>query len=433
MKIYTVQKGDTLSAIAQKHGITLAEIKKMNPQLTNPDKIMPGMKVKVPTGSKHVKKKEMIMKKEKPVKEMAVKEKPMKEKPVKEKVKEKPIEEKAKPIEAVIEKKEKEIKTKKEPIFKAVEKKEFKAKEKSEEVKAKAGAPMFPMMEDGWTDQTESAETNEKIPMMEDTFPNMINPKSEPAQAPTWQFPYEAGTMPGLPVYQNIPGQAVSPTYYEPTVPGKYPSANYYQEDCGCEGGKDGMDPVPYMPPVYPSYGYPTGGYQPMEYSSGGYPMPEYPAATGYPSGGYQMPEYPVSAGYPGGEYPEYTSQAGYPSEAYQMPEVSGPIGYPGGYQSPEYPSGGGYPMSEYGGIYPQTGYLPPTGYQPMSPSSGYAPMEYSGMPGAGYTPMAYQPQTYGYPQYTGARESSKWDTYSNDTPPAQPDFPKTDNDSNET
>ncbi|MBM7644706.1 morphogenetic protein associated with SpoVID [Scopulibacillus daqui] len=68
MKIYVVQKGDTLYKIAQQHGIPLEELKKMNSQLSNPDKIMPGMKVKVPTGYKPVKKKEEPMKKEMPIK-----------------------------------------------------------------------------------------------------------------------------------------------------------------------------------------------------------------------------------------------------------------------------------------------------------------------------------------------------------------------------
>jgi len=49
VKIHIVQKGDTLWKIAKKYGVDFEELKKMNSQLSNPDMIMPGMKVKVPT------------------------------------------------------------------------------------------------------------------------------------------------------------------------------------------------------------------------------------------------------------------------------------------------------------------------------------------------------------------------------------------------
>ncbi len=49
MKIHIVQKGDTLWTIAKKYGVNFEELKKMNAQLSNPDLIMPGMKIKVPT------------------------------------------------------------------------------------------------------------------------------------------------------------------------------------------------------------------------------------------------------------------------------------------------------------------------------------------------------------------------------------------------
>lgn len=42
---YTVKKGDTLSAIAYRHNMTLAEIIKFNPQIPNPNLIYPGQKI----------------------------------------------------------------------------------------------------------------------------------------------------------------------------------------------------------------------------------------------------------------------------------------------------------------------------------------------------------------------------------------------------
>ncbi|MGA9288908.1 MAG: SafA/ExsA family spore coat assembly protein, partial [Anaerobacillus sp.] len=83
MKIHVVQKGDTLWKIAKKYGVNFEQLKAVNTQLKNPDMIMPGMKVKVPSGGVHVKKKEMPikeMKKEMPKKKEAPMMKP-KEKP----------------------------------------------------------------------------------------------------------------------------------------------------------------------------------------------------------------------------------------------------------------------------------------------------------------------------------------------------------------
>ncbi|MCY9373594.1 spore coat assembly protein SafA [Bacillus sp. T17B1] len=49
MKIHIVQKGDSLLKIAEKYGVDIEEVKKLNTQLSNPDLIMPGMKIKVPS------------------------------------------------------------------------------------------------------------------------------------------------------------------------------------------------------------------------------------------------------------------------------------------------------------------------------------------------------------------------------------------------
>ena len=92
MKIHIVQKGDTLWNLAQKYNVNFEELKAANDHLSNPDMIMPGMKIKIPTGSVQVKKEapKHHVKKEAPIVDKApVKEKPIpKEEPV---VKEKPI------------------------------------------------------------------------------------------------------------------------------------------------------------------------------------------------------------------------------------------------------------------------------------------------------------------------------------------------------
>ncbi len=49
VKIHMVKKGDTLYEIAKKHGVTVEQLLKLNPGITNPDAIDVGMKVKVPS------------------------------------------------------------------------------------------------------------------------------------------------------------------------------------------------------------------------------------------------------------------------------------------------------------------------------------------------------------------------------------------------
>ncbi|MFC3039275.1 SafA/ExsA family spore coat assembly protein [Virgibacillus xinjiangensis] len=56
MKIHIVQKGDTLWEISQQYGVDFEQLKDMNSQLSSPDMIMPGMKIKIPGTSKAVKK-----------------------------------------------------------------------------------------------------------------------------------------------------------------------------------------------------------------------------------------------------------------------------------------------------------------------------------------------------------------------------------------
>jgi len=56
LKIHIVQKGDTLWTIAKKYGVSFEELKKINSQLSNPEMIMPGMKIKIPGAGGNVKK-----------------------------------------------------------------------------------------------------------------------------------------------------------------------------------------------------------------------------------------------------------------------------------------------------------------------------------------------------------------------------------------
>jgi putative chitinase len=47
----TVRSGDTLSGIAQRHGVSLGELLRANPQIKNPDLIYPGQQLNLPVGT----------------------------------------------------------------------------------------------------------------------------------------------------------------------------------------------------------------------------------------------------------------------------------------------------------------------------------------------------------------------------------------------
>lgn len=59
MKIHIVQKGDTLWELAKKYNVDFEELKQANSHLSSPDMIMPGMKIKIPSTTKPVKKQMM--------------------------------------------------------------------------------------------------------------------------------------------------------------------------------------------------------------------------------------------------------------------------------------------------------------------------------------------------------------------------------------
>lgn len=64
MKIHIVQKGDTLWEIANTYDVSFEELIQLNSHLSSPDMIMPGMKIKIPSSTKHVKQEKDTTKKE---------------------------------------------------------------------------------------------------------------------------------------------------------------------------------------------------------------------------------------------------------------------------------------------------------------------------------------------------------------------------------
>lgn len=59
MKIHIVQTGDTLWNLSKKYHVGFDELKAANSHLANPELVMPGMKIKIPTNKKQVSKKEL--------------------------------------------------------------------------------------------------------------------------------------------------------------------------------------------------------------------------------------------------------------------------------------------------------------------------------------------------------------------------------------
>jgi spore coat assembly protein SafA len=49
-RTYTVQRGDTLNNIARRFGVSLANLLRANPQITDPDRIFPGQVINIPRG-----------------------------------------------------------------------------------------------------------------------------------------------------------------------------------------------------------------------------------------------------------------------------------------------------------------------------------------------------------------------------------------------
>lgn len=65
MKIHIVRKGDTLWELAQQYGVDFEALKAANSHISSPDMIMPGMKIRIPTSAKAVKKEAVVKEQQK--------------------------------------------------------------------------------------------------------------------------------------------------------------------------------------------------------------------------------------------------------------------------------------------------------------------------------------------------------------------------------
>jgi morphogenetic protein associated with SpoVID len=433
VKIHIVQKGDTLWKIAKKYGVNFEELKKMNSQLSNPDMIMPGMKVKVPTAGGHVKKEGHSshnpgIKKEMPIAEhpyakeqpkpVPIVQAPIKEAPIKEAPKTPYVPKMPTPVIPEIDinnyymmnMQSMTVQPPPQPVVKEVPKKEVPV------VPPPAPAPVV------------------QAPI---ECPPMEQPICEPECVPVTPVMPGPGFCPplGFPMGGGMPFPSAGPMPMMdpgmvPPVPGVAPAVGgagfmptHFEDESSSAfmPNMPMMNPGPMTAPVPPT-GFPVQpGYMPQGAGFGGQVSPGYPAAPfqgvpvteGYVPGAYQgYPEmqggYPGYQGYPQGGYPgggHPQMQEGYPGGGYpQMQE-----GYPGG-GSPQMQEGyPGYPMTPPTG-YPQGGYpgefavqQPPRnvyGNPAMGPGYGNPAMG----PGYGNPAMMnpYGQMTYGYPQQMG-------------------------------
>lgn len=221
VKIHIVQKGETLWNIAQKYGVNFDELKKMNAQLSNPEMIMPGMKIKVPSG--------IHVKKEMPKHVGGIKEAPKVEHPY-------------------LPKKEAPLPVAKPP------------KEKPKEVPYHIYQPVMPEIQ--------------PLPEIDINNYYMVNMKQQQVNQQVQHEHHEESPMQEMPVYEEV----AQPMYYYPpmAMPCYDPCYNPCYDPCYPHSTHmmpmhhvQGMMPTPYPmmhPQVMPSMlpGMPVAGYQAM-------------------------------------------------------------------------------------------------------------------------------------------------------------------------
>lgn len=447
MKIHIVQKGDTLWKIAKKYGVNFEELKKMNSQLSNPDMIMPGMKVKVPTSGGTIKKgasmghnpgttinmgakKEMPIAKEKPIKEMPIKEAPIKEQPIKEApiAKEKPI----------IKEAPKAPYTPKMPL-QVVPEIDINNYYMMNMQQMAVQQPQLPPKPTNILPEIKEVPKKEmpikempikEVPIKE--TPLKANPiPANPIPEPVMQAPVQMPVQDCVPMTPVMPGPGFCPPF-GPGFPMPMPYMPYPQVPGGMFPEGAGYAPVtPGVAPTVAGAPYLAPHYHDESSSF----MPQIPAMNpGFIPGAVQNPAFqqpvPTPYGAPAayGQAPVGYGQmpAGYVPTYGQVPVGYDPTaaGYPGAVPG-AYPAGvpGGYPVessSHYHGA-PSAGFAPAPMYGTPGMVNPYAP---GGMP-YGQTPYGYPPAMGGAPQFMGEDfENVTSPAYGTEVPYAQPPFP---------
>ncbi|WP_299091674.1 SafA/ExsA family spore coat assembly protein [uncultured Metabacillus sp.] len=426
MKIHIVQKGDTLWKIAKKYGVDFEELKSMNTQLSNPDLIMPGMKIKVPSGNVALKK-EAPVKKEMPIK----KEMPKVEHPfAKEKPKEAVDVEDTAPKDVKTEKPSKPyippVPNIQHPVYTGIDMNNYYTVNMAM-MPQMPNPQLPPKPENVLPDIMKDDEDIYKVPAKE-------LPKDLPKEQPKEQFkeqPYytsplqqeedskDMANMPNLPNMPYMPMPTnVAPAMYQPHCV----APQYMVPVSPVLPGSGLCPPGPYFPmpygfgPAMPQQPYPTA-VSPAEYDDDDdeqgpyapnmpYPQAVAPAAHyghGFPVNPYAgVPVSPVLPG-PGFHHPsqvlgayddpydddDYENEALSPAYDQKDCGCGGPAPQMSPYQQmPQY----GYPMQQpYGGF----AMMHPVGYPMQQPFGGYQGQQFMGPQPQGQQFMGDQGQQF--------------------------------------
>lgn len=356
LKIHVVQKGETLWKIAQKYGVDFEQVKQLNTQLSNPDMVMPGMKIKIPSTTKQVTKEVPVQKEveqypaKHPYKEMPTKTMPViKEDDTMPPPKEMPMQPVMQQMPMMEQQMENYYTTVNIPQMPHYQqpKSEHKPKEKKKMPEKHEMPQMMP------TQMPEKHEMPQTMPAQMPKQQEM--PQTMPAQMPIAPMYYHP--MPYCVPVNHAPAQhsgypmggemTHSNMYYNEEMPdcedkqhapNNYAYPEMFQEQNWMESPSDIN--MPQMPhhlagmkddcschhQPAPMHGYYRGGYAQQP------PFQPQPGGYGYAQSPMQRPEeYPHAQGvYPG-------EQLGYNGQPFQQPA-------PYGYSSPQQPEGMVYP-----------------------------------------------------------------------------------------
>lgn len=261
MKIHIVQLGDTLWKLAEKYNASFEELKKVNSHLANPEKLMPGMKIKIPGATKQVqkgtsKKEQMtpVSKKEKTTK------KEQKTLPFKEEVKS-AKKEQPKPVQKEEKKKTEHPYKQKTPTPIAVLKEDDQKEKKKEQFEAvmpkMPKVPSMPILEKEPKSMQKPIKKEEppKKQQKEKTAPSMEQPAGKEVPQQQEAFEFEAYQHPPAIPCEPVPFcPPMMPVFFMPCPP--MPHFNPYGMHPGMQQG------FPMMPPMHAGGDCGCGGNQ---------------------------------------------------------------------------------------------------------------------------------------------------------------------------
>ncbi|SFE26976.1 SafA/ExsA family spore coat assembly protein [Alteribacillus iranensis] len=228
MQIHIVQKGDTLWNLSQQYGVNFEELKKANTHLADPDKIMPGMKIKIPAKGVPVKKESQ---KEAPQsvqpKEKEVKEEPAPSKPQIPPMYQ-PMPQQPKPPVMKPQQQEQHINIntniyKPQPPKKPQSEPQSPKEPKADEIKAKKPSTTFPKMEDANDEKVKAPKDNIPQPPAPPIMPEYQHPPVMPYMMPA------PGPCHVVPVSPMMPGCSCGcPTHPHHMAPYSMPGNMMY-------------------------------------------------------------------------------------------------------------------------------------------------------------------------------------------------------------